>query len=41
MKKSLLTMSILLAAGSVSADPFYLDIGTSPQAAKYARPVLQ
>lgn len=29
MKKSLLTMSILLAAGSASADPFYLDIGTS------------
>ena len=29
MKKSLLTVSILLAAGSASADPFYLDIGTS------------
>jgi hypothetical protein len=29
MKKSLLTVSILLAAGSASADPFYLDIGTN------------
>lgn len=28
MKKSLLAASILLAAGSVSADPFYLDVGT-------------
>lgn len=27
MKKSLLAASILLAAGSVSADPFYLDVG--------------
>ena len=29
MKKSLLTMSILLAAGSVSAGDFYLDVGTA------------
>lgn len=28
MKKSLLAASILLAAGSVSAEPFYLDVGT-------------
>lgn len=29
MKKSLLAASILLAAGSVSADPFYLDVGAN------------
>jgi hypothetical protein len=29
MKKSLLAMSVLLAAGGASADPFYLDIGTN------------
>lgn len=29
MKKSLLAMSVLLAAGGVSADPFYVDVGTN------------
>jgi len=29
MKKSLLAMSVLLAAGSVSADDFYVDVGTN------------
>ncbi|MBT9590414.1 MAG: PEP-CTERM sorting domain-containing protein [Thiobacillus sp.] len=29
MKKSLIAASLLLAAGSVSADPFYLDVGTN------------
>lgn len=29
MKKSLIAASILLAAGNVSADPFYVDVGTN------------